>query len=141
MVLFQSHGIIVLFALYLKKGSTTDPNNFRGISLINFMCKNFTNILINRLNEWTEKYSVIHERQAGFRRNYSTIDNIFTLQSLVQKHISKKGGRFYCIYIDYKKAFDSVNHDRLWDALERKGISGYFLNFWKFLYSQLKSCI
>ena len=34
------------------------------------------------------------------------------------------------IYIDYKKAFDSVNHERLWDALERKGITG---NFFKFL--------
>ena len=94
------------------------------------MCKIFTGILTNRLNEWTEKYNVIHESQAGFRSNYSTIDNVFTLQSLVQKHISKKKGRFYCIYIDYKKAFDSVNHERLWDALERKGITG---NFFKFL--------
>ena len=125
----------------LKKGSTADPNNFRGVSLINSMCKIFTGILTNRLNEWTEKYNVIHESQAGFRSKYSTIDNVFTLQSLVQKHISKKKGRFYCIYIDYKKAFDSVNHARLWDALERKGITGNFLNFWKFLYSKLKSCV
>ena len=63
------------------------------------------------------------------------------LQSLVPKHISEKGVRFYCIFIDYKKAFDSVNHDRLWDALERKGFSGKFLNFWKFLYGKLKSSI
>ena len=34
-----------------------------------------------------------------------------------------------------------MNHDRLWEALERKGISGNFLNFWKFLYSKLKSCV
>ena len=76
----------------LKKGSTADPNNFRGVSLINSMFKIFTNILTNRLNEWTEKYNVIYESQAGFRSNYSTIDNVFTLQSLVKKHISKKGG-------------------------------------------------
>ena len=37
----------------LKKGSTADPNNFRSISLIDSMCKIFTNILTNRLNEWT----------------------------------------------------------------------------------------
>ena len=122
-----------------KKGSRTNPNNFRGVSLINSMCKSFTNI--NRLKEWTEKFNVIHESQAGFRSKYSTIDNVFTLQSLVQKHISKKGGRFYYIFIDYKKTFDSVNHDRLWDALERKGIDGIFFNFWKFLYSKLKSCV
>ena len=89
------------------------------------MCKIFTNILINRLNERTEKFNVIHESQAGFRSKYSTIDNV------VQKHIIKKGGRFYCIFIDYKKGFDSVYHDRLWDALERKGISDNFFNFFK----------
>ena len=76
----------------LKKGSTADPNNFRGVSLINSMFKIFTNIQTNRLNEWTKKYNAIHECQASFRSKYSTIDNVFTLQSLVQKHISKKGG-------------------------------------------------
>ena len=34
-----------------------------------------------------------------------------------------------------------MNHDRLWEALERKGISGNFLNFCNFLYSKLKSCV
>lgn len=118
-----------------------DPNNFRGISLINTICKIYTNILVFRLNNWIEKYNVIHESQAGFRRNYSTIDNIFNLQALVQKYLCKKGGRFYCLYIDFKKAFDSINHEKLWDALERKGIDGNFLNTWKSLYSNLKSCV
>ena len=90
--------------------------------------------MVKRLDDWAAENNIIHESQAGFRRNYSTIDNIFTLQSLIQKHISKKGGRFYCVFIDYKKAFDSVNHDKLWEALERKGIGGKFLNFWKSLY-------
>ena len=34
-----------------------------------------------------------------------------------------------------------MNHDLLWEALERKGISGNFLNLFKFLYSKLKSCM
>ena len=111
-----------------KKGSVYDPNNFRGISLINTVCKIFTNILVTRLDKWTEKFNVIHESQAGFRRNYSTIDNIFTLHALVQKYLNKKRGRFYTLFIDFRKAFDSIKHDKLWDALERKGIGGNFLN-------------
>ena len=69
----------------LKKGSKADPNDFRGVSLINSLCKIFTSILTNRLNEGTEKHNVINECQAGFRSKYSTIDNVFTLQSLVEK--------------------------------------------------------
>ena len=125
----------------LKKGSIYDPNNFRGISLINTVCKIFSNILVARLDKWTDKFNVIHESQAGFRRKYSTIDNIFSLHALVQKYLSKKRGRFYCLFIDFKKAFDSIKHDKLWDALERKGIRGHFLNVWKSLYSKLKSCV
>ena len=124
-----------------KKGSVYDPNNFRGISLIDTVCKIFTNILVKRLDKWTEKFNVIHESQAGFRQKYSTIDNIFTLHALARKYLSKKGGRFYCLFIDFRTAFDSIKHDKLWDALERKGIGGNFLKVWKSLYSKLKSCV
>ena len=124
-----------------KKGSVYDYNDFRGISLINTVCKIFTNILVTRLDKWTEKFNVIYESQAGFRRNYSTIDNIFTLHALVLKYLNKKRGRFYTLFIDFRKAFDSIKHDKLWDALERKGIGGNFVNVWKSLYGKLKSCV
>ena len=75
-----------------KKGSVYDPNNFRGISLIDTVCKIFTNILVKRLDKWTEKFNVIHESQAGFRRKYSTIDNIFTLHAFSTKVSRQNGG-------------------------------------------------
>ena len=68
----ESWGLSIV-CFVLKKGSTTDPNNLRGVSLINTMCKIFINILINRLNEWAEKFNVIHNSQAGFRSKYSTM--------------------------------------------------------------------
>ena len=119
----ESWGGSIIWPIH-KKGSLSNPDNFRGVLLINTICKIFCNITVKRLDDWTAENNIIHKSQAGFRRNYSTIDNIFTFQSLIQKHISKKGGRFYCIFIDYKKAFDSVNHDKLWEALERKDIGG-----------------
>ena len=124
-----------------KKSSLFDPNNFRGVSLISTICKMLTNILTSRLDKWTEKFNVIHESQAGFRRQYSTLDHIFTLHAVTQKYLCKKGGRFYCLFIDFRKAFDSIDHDKLWGALTRKGIEGNFLRVWKSLYSKLKSCV
>ena len=76
-------------------------------------------------------------KQLGFRKQYSIIDNTFILQSLTQQYLSKKWGRFYCLFIDFEKAFDYVNHDRLWDSLQRRGISGQFLKIFKSMYQQL----
>ena len=93
-----------------KSGLINDPNNYRGISLIDSICKIYMNILSIRLSKWCNKLNIIDESQAGFMRGYSTVDNVFTLMALDQKHISKKKGRFYCIFVDYAKAFDSINH-------------------------------
>ena len=103
--------------------------------------KVFTFILNNRLSVWCEENQVIDESQAGFRKQYSTIDNIFTLTSVVQKYLSRPGGRFYCIFIDFSKAFDSIQHELLWNTLRRKSISGRFLKVLQSLYKNLKACI
>ena len=66
---------------------------------------------------------MLDESQAGFRKNYSTMDNIFSLYAIAQKYLSKERGRFYCIFIDFCRAFDSINHEKLWDSLKRKGIN------------------
>ena len=94
-----------------------------------------------RLTKWSENNNVIDESQAGFRKNHSTIDNIFVLQALIQKYISKPRGRFFCIFFDFQKAFDSIQHDKLWNTLTRKNINGKILNVLKSMYSKLKSCI
>ena len=75
-----------------KKGSLSNPNNYRGISLIDCICKIFVTILITRLSNWCDECNIIDEAQAGFRKHYSTIDNSFILMSLTQKYLSKKKG-------------------------------------------------
>ena len=57
----------------------------------------------NRLYQWAEENNKIDESQTGFRKGYSTIDNLFVLMSLVQKYISKKGGRFYVYLLIFPK--------------------------------------
>lgn len=55
-------------------------------------------VLTSRLTQWCEEQNIIDESQGGFRRGYSTIENIFILQTIAQKYLSKPGGRFYCLY-------------------------------------------
>ena len=54
-----------------KSGSTNDPNNFRGISLIDILNKVLTRIMYDRLYSWAEENSKIDESQAGYRQGYS----------------------------------------------------------------------
>ena len=82
-----------------KNGSKTSPENYRGVSLINSISKIFNGFLTKRLQSWCEQNQVLDESQAGFRKNYSTVDNIFSLQAIVQKYLSRERGRFYCIFI------------------------------------------
>ena len=126
-----------------KSGCKSNPENFRGISLINSISKFFTNILTIRLQKWAENNNVIDESQAGFWKQYSTIDKIFSLQALIQKYLCRERGRFYCIFVDFRREFDSISHNKIWDSLQRKGISenSKFLKIFQSMYSQLKSCV
>ena len=75
-----------------KNGSVSNPENFRGISLINSVSKIFTSILTLILKKWTENNNVIGGFQAGFPGHYSTIDNIFSLQALIHKYLCRTRG-------------------------------------------------
>ena len=100
-------------------------------------------VLSTRLTKWAEETNLIDESQAGFRQGYSTVDNIFNVQSVIQKYLSKKGGRIYVFYIDFFKAFDNCAHTKQWDSLIRKGVNadGKFLRVFRSMYRQLKSRI
>ena len=126
-----------------KSGNLSNPENFRGISLINSVSKIFTNILTIRLQKCAENNNVIDESQAGFRRHYSTIDNIISLQTLIQKYLCRTRVRFYCLFVDFRRAFDSIPHNKIWDSLQRKGLNENckFLRIFQSMYSQLKSCV
>ena len=124
-----------------KKGDTQIPDNYRGISLINVACKCFTSILNKRLYAWLEENKGIVENQAGFRKNYSTNDQIFTLYSAVQKVLSKRGQKLYVAFVDFRKAFDSVNHDKLMNVLYSEGVHGKFFVTIKCMYESLLSCV
>ena len=131
----SSWGIVVMTMLH-KKGDPLNPNNYRSIALVGSLVKIFTQILCLRLQSWAED-SVLNEFQTGFRRNRGCLDNIFTLNSLIQIQFNKNPSRkVFALFIDFSKAFDSVNHNLLWNKLSAMGVSSKFIRIFKDLYEK-----
>ena len=123
-----------------KKGAHDDPSNYRGISLTSTLSKVFLHVLHCRLQERTEEYGLIGEEQAGFRRGYSTVDNIFTLHGIVERYLGRKK-KMYVAFIDFCKAFDSVNRKVMFAILRRNGINGKMLCILQSMYRSARSCV
>ena len=86
-----------------KKGDREDPANYRGITLLSVVGKVFCKILNNRLVQCLDKEGVLLEGQAGFRINRSCMDNVYTLNEIVQgrSREDKKtlNGTLFTLYI------------------------------------------
>ena len=112
-----------VIALY-KKGARYDPNNYRPISLLSIFDKIFEKILCKRLISSLERNKILHCHQYGFRKFYSTLLALIEVTDLIKRFLDEKQ-YVIGIFIDFRKAFDTVNHDILLDKLECYGIRGH----------------
>jgi len=102
-----------------KKGDKTNCNNYRGISLLPTTYKIASNILLSRLIPYEKE--IIGDHQCGFRRNRSTIDHIFCIRQILQKKW-EYNEEVRLLFIDFKKAYDSVTRPVLYKILIEFGI-------------------
>ena len=130
----------VIHPIYKNKGCKNDPLNYRGITLLSCFGKLFTSILNDRITKYLEQNNLLGQEQAGFRKNFSTVDHLFTLYGIIDILLSKKK-RLYCAFLDFEKAFDKVDRAFLWQKLLSQNINGKVLTVIKNLYANAKSCI
>ena len=97
-----------------KSGNLKQPQNYRPIAVIPLLYKLFSRLLYNRLEPILDAAQTAD--QAGFRRKFSTVDHIFTMGQLREK-ASEFQLPLWVATLDFKKAFDTVSHDSLWNAL------------------------
>ena len=64
-----------------------------------------------------------------------SVDQIFNLYAIVQKCLRKKGQKLYVAFVDFRKAFDSVRHDKLLDCIRNQGIKGKFFGALRAMYN------
>ena len=127
-----------IFPIYKNKGAKKDPDNYRGITLLSCISKLFTSLLNSRLTKFLDSYGTLNEEQAGFRAGYATTDHIFVLDAILRMYLHR-GKKLYCAFVDFKKAFDSVDRVTLWQKLLSQNIGGNFLRIIHNLYSSAKS--
>lgn len=122
--------------MIFKKGDKADPSNYRGIELVNNVTKIFTIILKERLERFAEEMGILPKAQMGFRKGRGCTECIFTLSTVIQLQLRLGQREVYAIFVDFRRAFDSIPHSRLWYKLHTLGISAKLLRIIKSLYEQ-----
>jgi len=124
-----------------KKGDLNDVNNYRGITLTSIFSKIFSIMLDNRLRKWAENNNKLTDFQFGFRKEKSTVDCVFILQSIINKIIKCDKKKLFCAFIDFRKAFDLVYRNGIWVKLINYGVSSKATKMLQAMYESVKSCV
>ena len=127
-----------LLAKIPKKGDPSICDNYRGISLLSVPYKVFCRMLLMRMQEGVEKK--LRQEQAAFRTGRGTTEQIFILRNILEQSAEWQTP-LYIGFIDFKKAFDSVRRDKLWNILRHYGIPDNFVDIIQELYDGSTSCV
>ena len=130
----------IIKPIYKNKGDPTQPENYRPITLLSCLGKLFTSILSKRLEDYACEINLIGETQAGFRKNYPTLDHILTLQFLSHTLLKSKK-KLFCAFVHFKQVFDTVWRNGLWYKMLENGIKGKCYTFIRNMYRGIKSKI
>ena len=136
------HEVIVV-PVFKGKGSTEDPDNYRGISLLTTYYKIYASLLEQRLYEFCDIMNVRAYTQVGFRKHHGATTALFTLRHAIHASCSpsRQGGHqkplFVC-FVDYKKAFDSVIRSLIWQRLREIGVHGHMYHAITGLYTDTR---
>ena len=93
-----------------KKGNVKECSNYHTIALISHASKVMLKILQVRLQQYMN--CELPEVQAGFRKGKGTRDQIVNIHWIIKKARDFQENIYFC-FIDYAKAFDSVDHNKL----------------------------
>ena len=131
-MIFDSEDILhqwkISMLINIDKGKKDNEKleNKRGISLCNSIIKLFEKIILNLLN----KHLNFTESQAGARPQKSTLNNLFTIKSIIQQRKYKRK-ETYVVFIDIGKAYDKVWSNAIFYLLWDRGIKG---KLWRTMY-------
>ena len=122
----------VSFHFNPKKGNGKECSNYHTIALISHFSKVMLKILQARLQQY-----MIHELsdvQAGFRKGRGTRGQIANILWIMEKARKFQKNIYFC-FINYAKAFDCVDHDKLWEILQKMGIPDHLTCLLRNLYA------
>jgi len=124
-----------ILAILEKKGDLSNPNNYRGIMLLESFYKIVANIIHARLTPIAE--CLDNETQSGFRPGRSCMDAIFAVKMAIRKR-AEHNQETWVLFLDLVKAFDRVPRELLWQVLAKSGVPPKLINLLKQLHSNCK---
>ena len=115
-----------------KKGNAKECSNYRTIVLISHASKVMLKILQARLQQYVNRE--LPDVQAGFRKGRGTRDQIANIRWTMEKAREFQKNIYFCS-IDHAKAFDCVDHNKLWTILKEMGIPDHLTCLLRNLYA------
>ena len=121
-----------------KKANAKECSNYCTIALISHASKVVLKILQARLQQYVNRE--IPNVQAGFRKGRGTRDQIANIHWIIEKARGFQKNIYYC-FIDYAKAFDCVDHNKLWKILKEMGIPDHLTGLLRNLYARQEATV
>ena len=121
-----------------KKGNAKECSNYHKIALISFSSKVMLKILQARLQQYVNRK--LPDVQAGFRKGRGTRDQAANIHWIIEKASEFQKNIYFC-FIDYAKAFDYVDHNKLLKILKEMGILNHLTCLLRNLYADQEATL
>ena len=115
-----------------KKGNAKECSNYSTIALISHASKVMLKIVQARIQQYVNHE--LPDVQTGFRKGRGTRDQIANIHWIIKKAREFQENIYFC-FIDYARAFDCVDHNKLWKILKEMGIPGHLTCLLRNLYA------
>ncbi|XP_057862981.2 uncharacterized protein LOC131071237 [Cryptomeria japonica] len=124
-----------------ESGDINKPSNYHTIMVNPLLGKCFRSMVESRISGRAKVEGKRAKGQASFRPRHSTIDHCIMLRHLIEKIWDNQWEEAYCCFVDFKKAFDMVPKDKLWNRMEDLGIPNMYRAAVRRLYEKVRAKI